>query len=183
MTEMYLRQSGTKAHTSTKQITDEQITQLSKHPDIVHFGKSIVLGVAQNQCLAGRQVEIRYGSDQYAKDGFAYPTTGKMPQQKNEIALDTLTLERLGISLELGQSVTLEQENGSDTFTLCGWWEGNLSYYASMVWVSEQFASIFFVSENVMPIMRNPNTCSSDDAGAFSQASSANCSLTHSLLA
>lgn len=140
MTEMYLRQSGTKAHTSTKQITDEQITQLSKHPDIVHFGKSIVLGVAQNQCLAGRQVEIRYGSDQYAKDGFAYPTTGKMPQQKNEIALDTLTLERLGISLELGQSVTLEQENGSDTFTLCGWWEGNLSYYASMAWVSEQFA-------------------------------------------
>ena len=97
-------------------------------------------GGAQNQCFAGRQVEIRYGSDQYAKDGFAYPTTGKMPQQKNEIALDTLTLERLGISLELGQSVTLEQENGSDTFTLCGWWEGNLSYYASMAWVSEQFA-------------------------------------------
>lgn len=140
MTEMYLRQSGTKAHTSTKEITDEQIAQLSKHPDIVHFGKSIVLGVAQNQRLVGHQVEIRYGSDQYAKDDFAYPTTGRMPQQKNEIALDTFVLEWLDIPQELGQSVTLEWENGSDTFTLCGFWEGNLSSYASMAWVSEAFA-------------------------------------------
>ena len=34
MTEMYLRQSGTKAHAGTKQITDEQIKQLAAHPDI-----------------------------------------------------------------------------------------------------------------------------------------------------
>lgn len=140
MTEMYLRQSGTKAHASTKQITDEQIAQLSAHPDIVRFGRSIVLGIANDQRLAGRQVEIRYGSDQYAKDCFAYPVTGKMPEQKNEIALDTLVLERLGVSQELGRTVTLEWGNRSDTFVLCGWWEGNLSSYASMAWVSEAFA-------------------------------------------
>lgn len=140
MTEMYLWQSGTMAHASTKQITDAQIDQIAAHPDIVSFGRSIVLGVAKNQRLAGRQMEIRYGSDQYAKYCFAYPTTGKMPEQKNEIALDTLVLERLGIPLELGQSVTLEWEEEADTFTLCGWWEGNLSSYASMAWVSEAFA-------------------------------------------
>ncbi|MDE7202160.1 MAG: ABC transporter permease [Lachnospiraceae bacterium] len=140
MTEMYLWQSGTMAHASTKQITDAQIDQIAAHPDIVSFGKSIVLGVAKNQRLAGRQLEIRYGSDQYARYCFAYPTTGKMPDQKDEIALDTLVLGRLGIPLELGQSVTLEWENDSDTFTLCGWWEGNLSSYASMAWVSEAFA-------------------------------------------
>lgn len=140
MTEMYLWQSGTMAHASTKQITDAQIDQIAAHPDIVSFGRSIVLGVAKNQRLAGRQLEIRYGSDQYAKYCFAYPTTGKMPEQKNEIALDTLVLERLGVPLELGQSVTLEWEEVSDTFTLCGWWEGNLSSYASMAWVSEAFA-------------------------------------------
>ena len=140
MTEMYLRQSGTKAHASTKQITDEQITQLAAHPDIVHFGKSIVLGTAKNPCLAGRQVELRYGSDQYARDVFAYPTTGRMPEQRDEIALDTQVLARLDIALELGQPVTLEWENGTDTFTLCGWWEGNLSSYADMAWVSETYA-------------------------------------------
>lgn len=140
MTEMYLRQSGTKAHASTKQITDEQIAQLSAHPDIVCFGKSIVLGTAKNQCLAGRQVELRYASDQYAQDAFAYPTTGKMPEHKDEIALDTQVLARLDISPSLGETVLLEWENGSDTFTLCGWWEGNLSSYASMAWVSETYA-------------------------------------------
>jgi len=140
MTEMYLRQSGTKAHAGTKQITDEQITQLAAHPDIVHFGKSIVLGTAKNPCLAGRQVELRYGSDQYARDVFAYPTTGRMPEQQDEIALDTQVLARLDIALELGQPVTLEWENGTDTFTLCGWWEGNLSSYAGMAWVSETYA-------------------------------------------
>ncbi len=140
MTEMYLRQSGTKAHAGTKQITDEQITQLAAHPDIVHFGKSIVLGTVKNPCLAGRQVELRYGSDQYARDVFAYPTTGRMPEQRDEIALDTQVLARLDIALELGQSVTLEWENGTDTFTLCGWWEGNLSSYADMAWVSEIYA-------------------------------------------
>ncbi len=140
MTEMYLRQSGTKAHAGTKQITDEQITQLAAHLDIVHFGKSIVLGTVKNPCLAGRQVELRYGSDQYARDVFAYPTTGRMPEQRDEIALDTQVLARLDIALELGQSVTLEWENGTDTFTLCGWWEGNLSSYADMAWVSEIYA-------------------------------------------
>lgn len=140
MTEMYLRQSGTKAHTSTKRITDEQIARLSAHPDIVSFGRSIVLGVAKDQRLGGRQVEIRCGSDQYARDCFAYPTTGRMPEQKDEIALDMLVLERLEVPAVLGQSVTLEWENGSDTFTLCGWWEGNLSAYASMAWVSEAYA-------------------------------------------
>lgn len=66
-------------------------------------GKSIVVGLAGNEHLAGRQVEIRYADNQYAKYDFAYPTTGKMPEKPDEIALDTLTIERLGLPLELGQ--------------------------------------------------------------------------------
>lgn len=147
MTEMYLRQSGTMAHTSCKQINDAQMEQIADYPEVESYGKSIVVGLAENDKLSGRQVEIRYANDQYAKDSFAYPITGSMPQSKDEIALDTLTLERLGIPLELGQQVTLEwrrdlfsSEITSSTFTLCGWWEGNMSVYASMAWVSEAFA-------------------------------------------
>ena len=147
MTEMYLRQSGTMAHTSCKQINDAQMEQIAAYPEVESYGKSIVVGLAENDKLSGRQVEIRYANDQYAKDSFAYPITGSMPQSKDEIALDTLTLERLGIPLELGQQVTLEwrrdlfsSEITSSTFTLCGWWEGNMSVYASMAWVSEAFA-------------------------------------------
>ena len=59
MTEMYLRQSGTTAHTSTKSITDAEIEKIAAHPLVVHSGYSIILGNAQNTSLAGRQVEIR----------------------------------------------------------------------------------------------------------------------------
>lgn len=145
-TEMYLRQSGTKAHASTKKITDEQIQLIAGHPDVVSSGWSIVAGIAENQRLAGRQLEIRYASGQYAEDVFVYPSVGKMPEGKDEIVLDTLTLERLGVPLELGQSVTLEwrkdvnsPEVTSSTFKLCGWWEGNAAVYAGIAWVSRDF--------------------------------------------
>lgn len=146
MTEMYLHQSGTRAHASCKAITDEQIEQIAAHPDVKTSGRSIVAGLAENLSLAGRQVEIRYGDSQYAKDSFAYPESGRMPESKDEIALDTLTIKRLGIKPELGEQVTLEwrmdphlEEKISSTFTLCGFWEGNLSVYASMAWVSQEF--------------------------------------------
>ncbi|MCI9270230.1 MAG: ABC transporter permease [Dorea sp.] len=146
MTEMYLHQSGTKAHATGKGISDEEAEKIASHPDVASSGRSIVVGLAENLRLAGRQVEIRYGEDQYAKDGFAWPETGRMPERKDEIALDTLVAERLGIEPKLGEQVTLEwrkdtrlEEQTSDTFTLCGLWEGNLSSYASMAWVSEDF--------------------------------------------
>ena len=127
MTEMYLHQSGTKAHATGKGISDEEAEKIASHPDVASSGRSIVVGLAENLRLAGRQVEIRYGEDQYAKDGFAWPETGRMPERKDEIALDTLVAERLGIEPKLGEQVTLEwrkdtrlEEQTSDTFTLCG---------------------------------------------------------------
>lgn len=147
MTEMLLHQSGTSAHATCKEITDAQMEKIAAHPDVKKCGRSIVAGVAENQSLAGRQVEIRYANEQYAKDDFAYPTTGRMPRNSEEIALDTLTLERLGVDRNLGEQVALtwRRDINSDdmtesTFTLCGFWEGNLSAYASMAWVSEEFA-------------------------------------------
>lgn len=147
MIEMSLHQTGTSAHATCKGLTDEQIGQIARHPDVIESGNSIVVGLAENERLAGRQVEIRFGTDGYAKQDFAYPSEGRMPQERGEIALDTLTLKRLGIACELGQQVTLEwrpdvflEEKRTDTFTLCGFWEGNLSVYASMAWVSEEFA-------------------------------------------
>lgn len=147
MTEMYFRQAGTMAHASTKQITRAQIEQIAAHPDVVSYGTTLVVGIAENEELTGRQVEIRYATSQYAKNSFAYPTTGNMPRAENEIALDTLTLKRLAVPAELGQTVTLKWRKGitsdkplSSTFTLCGFWEGNQSLYASMAWVSEDFA-------------------------------------------
>lgn len=147
MVEMTFRQTGYDGQASFKNITAEQFSLIADHPDVAEAGESLVLGLAQNEKLSGRQVEIRWGDDSQARHSFAMPTTGTMPQAANEVALDTLVLDRLGIPHELGQTVTLEwrkdmskDEVTASTFTLCGFWEGNESIFASMAWVSRDFA-------------------------------------------
>lgn len=128
--EMTFRQTGYDAQASFRDITEEQAALLAVHPDVREVGTSIVLGIAENTELAGRQVEIRWADESYAVHSFAAPTTGRLPESAGEIALDTLTLDRLGLPHELGNQVTLEwrkdlnsSEVTSSVFTLCGFWE------------------------------------------------------------
>ena len=147
MVEMAFRQTGYDGQASFKAITAEQFSLIANHSDVAEAGESLVLGLAQNKKLGGKQVEIRWSSDINAKHSFAMPTTGTMPTAADEIAVDTLILDRLGIPHRLGETITLEwrkdlakDEVTASTFTLCGFWEGNESVYASMAWVSREFA-------------------------------------------
>lgn len=148
LVEMTFRQTGYDAQASFKSIQDEQVEKLAAHPQVKEVGESIVLGLAENEKLAGKQVEIRWANNSYASHSFSKPTTGRLPQDANEAALDTVTLKRLGITPKIGEKVTLKwRKNLSDpkaetiskTFTLCGFWEGNESVYASMAWVSKSY--------------------------------------------
>ena len=145
--EMTFRQTGYDAQASFKSITKEQAKRIAAHPSVMEAGQSTVVGLGQNSALAGRQVEIRFADETYAVHSFAKPTTGRMPQTADEIALDDIVLDKLGIPKELGQPVKLlwvadytEAEPRVSEFTLCGFWEGNESSYASMAWVSGVFA-------------------------------------------
>ncbi len=145
--EMTFRQTGYDGQVSFKSITEEQAAKIAAHPDVAETGYSMVVGIGQGKELSGRQVEIRFADESYAEHSFAKPVTGKMPQAADEIALDNIVLDKLGIPHELGQRVTLEwiadfqeEENRVSEFTLCGFWEGNESSYASMAWVSREFA-------------------------------------------
>ena len=147
LVEMTFRQTGYDAQASIRGLTEEQADEIAAHPDVKEIGRSIVLGVAENESLAGQSVEIRWADESYAEHSFALPAAGRLPEAKDEIALDTLTLARLGIPCELGQKVTLEwrkdlnsEELTVSEFTLCGFWEGNQSSYASMAWVSRAYA-------------------------------------------
>ena len=147
MVEMTFRQTGYDAQASFKSITEEEAALIDAHPDVKEVGESIVLGVAENRELQGHQTEIRWADDPYASHSFAWPDTGRMPEAAGELAVDTTVLDHLGVPHELGQQVTLEwrpdlnsQETTASTFTLCGFWEGNASSYASMAWVSRSFA-------------------------------------------
>lgn len=145
--EMTFRQTGYDAQVSIKSITKEQAERIAAHPQAAQVGQSTVVGLGQGEALAGRQVEIRWADETYAVHSFAGPATGRMPQTADEIALDEIVLDRLGVPHKLGQKVTLEwiadyreERTRVSEFTLCGFWEGNQSSYASMAWVSRDFA-------------------------------------------
>lgn len=147
LVEMTFRQTGYDAQVSFKGITEEQAAQIAAHPDVAEVGNSIVIGLGQDQRFAGRQVEVRWADESYAVHSFAAPVTGRLPQEADEIALDTMILDRLGVSHTLGETVTFQwmsdlksREVITSTFSLCGFWEGNESLYSSMAWVSRGFA-------------------------------------------
>lgn len=106
--EMTFRQTGYDAQISIKNITAKDAEKIAAHPDAAKVGQSMVAGLGMGDALSGRQVEIRWADENYAKHSFAGPTTGNMPKTRQEIALDTIVLDRLGIPHELGQKVTLE---------------------------------------------------------------------------
>lgn len=99
--------------------------------------------------MTGRQVEIRYADENYAASAFSMPTVGALPVGENEIALDTITLDKMGLPHELGQEITLKWrkdlnsgEYTTSNFILSGYWDGNSAAMASMAWVSEAFVEI-----------------------------------------
>lgn len=143
---MNFQQAGYNSHLSSGIMTDADMEKITTHEAVRDFGKSIVVGIAENKELTGRQVEIRYGDENYARSSFSYPTEGTMPVRENEIALDTITLDKMGLSYELGQEITLQwrkdlngEEITTSTFTLSGYWDENSAAMASMAWVSEAF--------------------------------------------
>lgn len=144
--DMNFQQAGYNTHLSSGTMTDEEAEKITTHEAVRDFGKSIVMGIAENEELTGRQVEIRYADENYARSSFSYPDVGNMPVKENEIALDTVTLDKMGLPHETGQEIILrwrkDLNSGEYTvshFILSGYWEGNSAAMASMAWVSEAF--------------------------------------------
>lgn len=145
MQQMYIQQAGYSSQLSSSLLTDEEADAIAAHPTVAEASRSIVVGVAEN--VSGRQVELRAASADYADSALSLPTEGRMPENADEIALDTITLDKLGLAHQLGETVHLSwtsapgsDESNSAEFTLCGIWQGNPAAMASMAWVSEDFA-------------------------------------------
>ncbi len=145
MQQMYIQQAGYSSQLSSSLLTDDEADAIAEHPAVAEASRSTVVGVAEN--VSGRQVELRAASADYADSTLSLPTEGRMPENADEIALDTITLDKLGLAHQLGETVHLSWTSapGSDAhetadFTLCGIWQGNPAAMASMAWVSEDFA-------------------------------------------
>ncbi len=139
-----MRQVGGSAHGGFKYLTTEEFEIIKEHKNIKEYGIAIPVSIAENPELTKRQVEIRYVDKKEAGYNFILPLTrGDMPKKENEIVLDTITLDMLGLEHELGQDIILdysiEGKSYSKSFILSGYYEGDIVSMASSACVSEEF--------------------------------------------
>ncbi len=135
-----MRMLGGDAHGGFKYLTEEQLDKLKVHPLIKKYGVSLMLAMPTQVPFNKHHTELRYADENGAGMFFSRPSTGRMPQGRDELATDTRVLDLLGIPREIGQKVELSYPLGdktiTDTFTLCGYWEGDKAIQASQVWLS-----------------------------------------------
>ena len=139
-----MRQVGGYSHGGFKRLTEEQVDDLRDDPLIRESGATYLFSVPEEDAFLKISAEMRYAEDNYAKFCWSLPTSGAMPKQGKEIAMDTAVLELLGIPAKLGEEVELTYPLGNtlvtDTFTLCGYWEADPALPAHMIWLSKEYA-------------------------------------------
>lgn len=143
------RQVGGYCHGTFKEVTEEQIRNISAHPKVKATGKRITIGYMDSGIFAKAPAEVSFMDDNCTEWSFAEPTTGQKPQGRNEITMDTDTLKLLGVAPELGAEIELTYTVGSlsampyektDRFTLVGWWEYDDISPVHYINISEQYA-------------------------------------------
>ena len=148
--EMYtFRQIGGYCHGTFKEVTEEQIENISAHSNVKAAGKRITIGYMNSGVFAKAPAEISYMDSNCTEWSFAEPTTGHKPQGRNEITMDTHALKLLGVEPEVGTEIELTYMVGAssvmpyektDTFTLSGWWEFDDISPVHYINISEEYA-------------------------------------------
>ena len=148
--QMYtFRQVGGYCHGTFKEVTEEQIKNISAHPNVKATGKRITIGYMDSGIFAKAPAEVSFMDDNCTEWSFAAPTVGHKPQGKKEITMDTYALKLLGVAPELGAEIELTYTVGSlsampyektDRFTLVGWWEYDDISPVHYINISEQYA-------------------------------------------
>ena len=154
MQDATMYQVGTKSHAGFKFLTMEQYEKLQKSRRIKALSYNVIVGFGENTELLKDYTEVRYTQPDAAKWSMAYPTTGRLPESKYEVALSTAVLQDLQVPCEIGSQVTLQiavgQKHVEDTFTVCGFWEKPAATMANEVFVSREY------QEEIAPAWQTP---------------------------
>lgn len=146
-----MRMNGGAAQITIKFLSMPEYEKVRDAGGYEKCGYSLLTGVGADERLRRVRTEVRYGEDYTAQTFLAFPTEGKMPEEKQEIAVSRIVLDAMGLPDKLGSRIVFPIEvNGTiheDTFTLCGIWEGDPIAQAQQVWVSKAY------SEETAPIL------------------------------
>lgn len=141
--EDYLKQNGNASQIQTFDVPLESFENF-KMNNIEEIGQSVYIGNAVNDEFRNRPSELRYADSNYAEYMFSLPIQGRMPENKNEIAVDRSVLEDLEKDATLGTDITIywldeDKKEQSQTFEVVGIWEENSLYTTRNLWVSKDF--------------------------------------------
>ncbi len=143
-----MRTSGSSAHGVIKHITADEYTRIASDDRIKATGVSVVFGYASGDCFSKLPTEVRYADENYARWTFVFPGEGQMPLEEKDMAASRLVLEAMGYKdARIGDpiSLTFSTDTGeiSDTFTLCGIWDGDLAGYRQTILLSRPYMERF----------------------------------------
>lgn len=141
--EDYLKQNGNASQIQAFDVPLESFENF-KMDNIEEIGQSVYIGNAVNDEFRNRPSELSYADSNYAEYMFSLPIQGRMPENKNEIAVDRSVLEDLEKDATLGTDITIywldeDKKEQSQTFEVVGIWEENSLYTTRNLWVSKDF--------------------------------------------
>ena len=144
MQESNMRTIGTSAHAGLKRLSWDEYELLSTNAGVKGIGYSVIIGNAVGDRFHKTPTELRYGDAVYADLTFNTPDTGRLPKQQNEIATSRIALTAMGLPDEIGTQMELtfvtDTDTFTDTFTLCGIWDGDAVAYRQTMLLSKEYA-------------------------------------------
>lgn len=142
---------GTTAHAVVKDWDKgfgKEVEAIRDHGLVKKTGCRRFLGYAVNDGL-NYNVEVSYMDADEAELDYYTPTSGKLPTEANEIAVDTTTLAALGAEKKIGAPVSIDLDVSGETvteeFVLSGWFEINKAYPVKIgqVITSEKYCGVW----------------------------------------
>lgn len=139
--EATMRQVGGSSHAGVKYCLPEDVEKLSQDSAVKQWGTRLFVGSADNEELLKTPSEIGCVDENYAKFSFCEPTEGTLPADYYDCAVSTLVLDAMGLPHELGVKLPLTFRTGektfTETFTVCGIFEGDVISGAQMIFISK----------------------------------------------
>lgn len=154
-----IKQFMNSAHANAQDLSQEDAIRLqqtiARSADVERYGTGMFLGAGMDERF-GFSVEVRYADEHMAESFNCRPTTGRLPEKEDEVAVSSIVLEALGVEPKVGEKVTLTWEVNpvlkqykTDTFRICGLWQGDKAVLGQIIWVSEAYAK-----ENRYPVTK-----------------------------
>lgn len=130
MKEMLMQTAGRSSQIEFQYLTEEEVQRLAAQPEIAAYGLSTIVGDDSSGIFAQTPCEIRTADPAFAAFSYSTPTTGRLPQADNEVAVKSWMLDAMGLPRELGQTIALDCQVGETLHHLklvvCGFWDSDI---------------------------------------------------------